>query len=152
MIVYQCDASGFLVSSIELNDSDRDPLNPSAFLIPGGCVPDGPPEAPSGFRARWDGASWGVEPYAAADPAPQETAAPTVPTVVTMRQARLALLAAGKLAAANAAVAAAGEAVQIAWEFSSDVRRDNPLVTSLAQALSLDDAALDALFTQAAAL
>lgn len=77
---------------------------------------------------------------------------PTVPSVVTMRQARLALLAAGKLAAANAAVAAAGEAVQIAWEFSSEVRRDNPLVTSLAQALSLDAAALDDLFTQAAAL
>lgn len=77
---------------------------------------------------------------------------PAPVTVVSMRQARLALLAAGLLDDANAAVAAAGQAAQIEWEFSNEVRRDNALIAALAGPLGLDDAALDALFAQAAAL
>jgi hypothetical protein len=77
---------------------------------------------------------------------------PAPVTVVSMRQARLALLAAGLLDDANAAVAAAGQAAQIEWEFSNEVRRDNALIAALAGPLGLDDAALDALFEQAATL
>lgn len=80
----------------------------------------------------------------------------TVPEEVTMRQARLALLAAGKLAAVDAAIASlpspTKEAAEIEWAYSSTVRRNQPLVLALAPALGLDSAALDALFVQAAAL
>jgi hypothetical protein len=73
-----------------------------------------------------------------------------------MRQARLALLQAGKLAAVDAAIAAlpspAKEAAQIEWEYATEVKRDSQLVTQLAPSLGLDDAALDALFIAAAAL
>lgn len=79
-----------------------------------------------------------------------------VPEVVTMRQARLALLGAGMLAQVNTAVAtipgAEGDAARIEWEFSNTVGRHHPLVLSLTSALGLTDAQLDALFQQAAAL
>ena len=88
----------------------------------------------------------------AVEPPPQP---PVIPKTVSMRQARLALLGAGKLAAVNAAVAAmpglAGEAARIEWEYSGEVHRDKALVKALAPVLGLNDAQLDALFVAAAA-
>ena len=89
-------------------------------------------------------------------PEPADPVTPAVPTVVTMRQARLALLQAGLLGTINSAVAtmtgAEGDAARVTWEFSTEVRRTDPLVAQLATQLGLDDAALDDLFTKAAAL
>lgn len=80
----------------------------------------------------------------------------TIPSAVTMRQARLALLAAGKLSLVDAAIDALPEPqrtqAQIEWEYSQEVRRSNPLLTLIAPALGLDDDGLDALFVQAATL
>ena len=79
-----------------------------------------------------------------------------VPQEVTMRQARLALHAAGKLTAVNAAIAALPDppktAALIEWEYSSTVRRDSQFVAMLGPALGLDSAALDALFVAASKL
>ena len=79
-----------------------------------------------------------------------------IPQVVSMRQARLALLVAGLLAAVNTAIAAmpgaAGEAARIEWEYSGEVHRDKALIQALAPVLGLTDAQLDALFVTAAAL
>ena len=75
-----------------------------------------------------------------------------VPTSLTMKQARLALLAAGHLDAVQAGVSAMPRASQIAWEFAATVDRGDPLTATLAAALGLDAAALDALFTAGAAL
>jgi hypothetical protein len=77
-----------------------------------------------------------------------------VPQRVTMRQAQLALLAAGKLDAVDAAIAAIPDvtqrmSAQITWEKSSAVERSNPLIAMLAGPLGLDDATLDALFIAA---
>lgn len=91
-------------------------------------------------------------PIVPASPAPD---AP-VPARVTMRQARLALLAAGLLPQVDAAVAAipgaAGEAARIEWEYAATVERGSALVVGLSAALSLTSEQLDALFAQAAAL
>ena len=79
-----------------------------------------------------------------------------VPAEVTMRQARLALHAAGKLAAVNAAISALPDppktAALIEWEYSSTVRRDSQFVALLGPALGLDAAGLDALFVAASKL
>lgn len=79
-----------------------------------------------------------------------------VPEVVTMRQARLALLGAGLLPLVNNAVAnmpgAEGDAARIEWEYSNTVGRHHPLVMSLGAALGLTDAQLDDLFRQAVKL
>lgn len=79
-----------------------------------------------------------------------------VPSIVTMRQARLALLADGKLSAVETAINALPEpqrsAARIEWDYSSEVHRDRAFVQTLGAALGLDSEALDALFTQAATL
>lgn len=83
--------------------------------------------------------------------APVLEAAPIA--AVTMRQARLALLAAGKLGQIDAAIdslpSPQKEAARIEWEYSQEVHRQKPLVLDLAPLLGLDDAALDALFVAA---
>lgn len=86
-------------------------------------------------------------------PAPEPT---PVPAKVTMRQARLALLAAGKLAAVSDAINALPspqkEAAQIEWEYSQEVQRHNGFVSLLAPVLGMNAEALDQLFVTAAEL
>lgn len=79
-----------------------------------------------------------------------------VPEVVTMKQARLALLAAGKLADVDTAISAMpatdSQAARIQWEYSAIVERRSSLVASLGSAIGLNDAQIDALFIQAQSL
>lgn len=90
-----------------------------------------------------------VEPPVVPEPIP-------VPQTVSMRQARLALLQAGKLSAVNSAISsmpgAQGDAARIEWEFSSEVRRNQPLVTALTPVLGMTSEQLDQLFILAAGL
>lgn len=79
-----------------------------------------------------------------------------VPQSVTMRQARLALLQAGKLSAVDAAIAGMvgveGDAARIEWEFSSEVKRNQPLVLALAPVLGMTSEQIDQLFIVAEGL
>lgn len=77
--------------------------------------------------------------------------------VVTMRQARRALLDAGLLDQVDAAIAAIADATErkqaaIDWEYATQVERLWPWVQTLGVALGLTDDELDALFVQAATL
>lgn len=96
------------------------------------------------------GWTWGGEQFLP-PPAPQIG---LIPATVSMRQARLALLAADLLEPVETAIAAmegaAGRAAQIEWEYATEVKRDSPLVAGLAQALQLDEETLDRLFLEAA--
>lgn len=74
---------------------------------------------------------------------------PVPVAVVTMRQARLALLSAGLLDQINAAVKVAGDAAGIEWEYAGEVRRDSPLIAQLAAGLKLSDEQIDDLFAKA---
>lgn len=79
-----------------------------------------------------------------------------VPQSVTMRQARLALHAAGLLAGVDTAIAAMDEpaktAASIEWEYASSVERNAGLVPEMAAALGMSDADIDDLFITAATL
>ena len=80
-----------------------------------------------------------------------------VPTVVTMRQARLALLQAGLLNQVDVAIAALEDPVQrsaarVEWEYATEVNREYPWVRILAVALELTEQRLDDLFTLAKTL
>lgn len=105
------------------------------------------------FNRETDGTWTAYEP---GDTLPADPAVPYVPAEVTMRQARLALLQAGKLADVDAAINALSEpqksAARIEWEYSGTVRRRQPLVLALAPALGLTEAQLDALFVAAEGL
>ncbi len=71
---------------------------------------------------------------------------------VTPRQARLALLGAGLLAQVEAAVAQAGGAAQITWDFATEVNRLDPFIISIGGALGMSSAQIDALFEAAKTL
>ena len=90
-------------------------------------------------------------PFEAPAPAPGP-----VPSSVTMRQARLALLGAGLLASVDAAIdslpSPQKEAARIEWEYAAEVQRSSGIVLMMGVALGLDDAAIDALFIVAEGL
>lgn len=72
-----------------------------------------------------------------------------VPETVTPRQARIALLSAGLLDKAQAAVDAAGGATKITWEYATEFSRVEPLIDAIGQQLGLSDEQIDALFVYA---
>lgn len=81
---------------------------------------------------------------------------PIAPRSVTMRQARLALLQAGQLAAVSATIAAMpgaeGDAARITWDYSTAVERSNPLTSQIGVLLGMSESQMDDLFTLAASL
>lgn len=123
--------------------------------VPAGSTLAPPPELISPQVARWTGSDWEVLPERPVPPTPEPVPDP-VPQSVTMRQARLALLGVGLLAAVDAAIAGLPEpertAAQIEWEYSQEVQRDKPFVAMLAPALGLSESDLDNLFRVAATL
>ena len=80
-------------------------------------------------------------------------ASPQVPASVTMRQARLALHAAGLLSQVEVAIEALPEpnrtVARIEWDYASEVHRASEFVTLLGAALELDKQSLDDLFLKA---
>ena len=79
-----------------------------------------------------------------------------IPTQVTMRQARLALLGAGLLSGIDAAINSLSEpdksAAKIEWEYAAVVQRDSGLVPAMAAALGMTEAQIDQLFITASTL
>jgi len=91
--------------------------------------------------------------------APEPVVAPVkVPDFVTMAQARKAMILSGvSIANVDSAIAAIVDAdekalAEVDWEYSTTVRRNSPLVASLAPALGLSDAQVDAMFVLAGGL
>lgn len=75
-----------------------------------------------------------------------------IPEIITMRQARLALLQNNLLDVIDVAVATMPQNVQISWEYATEVRRDNPLVASIKAMQQWTDAQMDDLFILASTL
>lgn len=72
--------------------------------------------------------------------------------IVSRFQARAALLGAGLLATADAAIQGADEVAKLAWSDAQEFRRNSPLVAAIAAQLGLTDTQLDDLFRQAATI
>lgn len=87
------------------------------------------------------------------EPEPQDE---PVPPSVTRRQAKRALLAAGKLGDVEDALSAlpspAKEAALIDWNDAANFERDNTLIAAMAAALNLTSEQVDDLFRTAATL
>lgn len=140
---YHLIEDGFFSRTVQI-----DPLQ----ALPGRGTTVAPPALEGGQVARWAGGTWEVL------PGRPVVAPPTlaVPSAVTMRQARLALLGAGLLAGIDAAInglpSPQKEAARIEWEYSQEVQRHNGFVSVLAPMLGLTEAQTDALFLTAAGL
>lgn len=80
------------------------------------------------------------------------TPQPIIPTTVSMRQARLALLQNNLLDAVNTAINEGNEADKITWEYATEANRADVLVQNMAIALNLSETDLDNLFILAASL
>ena len=75
------------------------------------------------------------------------------PKVVTMRQARLALLQSGLLATIETAITTGtDEAMKIEWEYATEVKRDWGSLVALTTALGMTSQELDNLFQLASTL
>lgn len=71
----------------------------------------------------------------------------TAPTVITMRQARLALLGANLLTTVDDAIATGtDEALKIEWEYATECRRDWQSLIVMATALGVTELQLDEMF------
>lgn len=75
-----------------------------------------------------------------------------VPTTISIRQAKLALLQAGLLDDVEAAIAQADRAIQIEWEYAIEFKRDWPTLLALQPILGLTDRQIDDLFVLASTL
>jgi hypothetical protein len=75
-----------------------------------------------------------------------------IPTVISMAQARLALLSANLLDTVEQNIGNMSKAAQIDWQFRQTVERNSPLVNTFATTMNLDSETLDALFTTASKL
>ena len=84
------------------------------------------------------------------EPAPAPL--PPKPSIVSMRQARLALLQSNLLDAVNTAIEQGNEADKITWEYATEVNRTDNLVQNMAIALQLSEQQLDDLFLLASTL
>lgn len=77
-----------------------------------------------------------------------------VPALVTMRQARQAMLSAGILSQVDALIAAMpgeeGESARIDWNHAREVKRDWPLIGALGPQVGLNEQQIDDLFIYAA--
>lgn len=76
-------------------------------------------------------------------------ALPEVPSYVTMRQCRMALLNASLLSSVQSFVATQSDEVKIFWEFSIFVERAHPLVEIVRVQLGKTNEEIDALFIAA---
>lgn len=75
-----------------------------------------------------------------------------VPNKVSMRQARLQLLASNQYETVNSAISTMGSAAQIEWEYATEVIRTNPLVAAMQQLLGWTDEQMDQYFIEASKL
>lgn len=81
-----------------------------------------------------------------------------VPSTVTNYQARTILIQRGLIAEVDAAIRGADQTVQAnqialaAWDYANTFNRTDPLISAMAQVLSLSSADVDALFIAAAAV
>jgi hypothetical protein len=89
---------------------------------------------------------------------PPPPPAPVIPQVVTMAQARKALILGGiPIASVDSVIAGIADATERAlaqtdWEYNTAVRRDSALVASIAPLLGLTSERIDGLFIAAAKL
>jgi hypothetical protein len=111
----------------------------------------------SGPYIRWENGHTGESPTVAEceavlDAVRADIAKENRVTLLTMRQARLQMLAMGVLSQVEAAVSQAGDAAQIEWEYAMTVERDYPLFLAIKGMLGFTDEQEETFFNEGSLL
>lgn len=94
-----------------------------------------------------------IRQFTAEEVAAREAAAiPPVPSSITPVQLRLALSIYGLLETVETLVSQLGEVERIYWQYASAIRRDNPILNSMAVRMNLSKEQVDEMFIFAASL
>lgn len=93
---------------------------------------------------------WEQKKHAAENPV--DPPVPEIPLVVSARQVRLLLLNQGLLDDVENVIATYDRATQIAWEYATEFRRDDPLLLQVAAAIGLQPEQIDQFFAAASVL
>ena len=128
-------------SVVELHETPKPTFNAATQT----CIQVGAEIVDGSWKTKW----------LVSDMTPEEIEAKrqaSIPKVVSMRQARLALYGAGLLGQVDMLVSSSTPDVQIEWEFAADLRRDWPTLLALSAALGLTNEQVDNLFIQASQL
>lgn len=108
-------------------------------------VPPSPWHASTGRTVKFDGSKVIVT-------VAYEATASLVPSTITPRQARLALLQYGLLDQVEALTAKVGGSTRITWEYALEINRTDALIEALSGGLGLLPAAVDQIFRTASTL
>lgn len=107
-------------------------------------------------RVLWDEATQGQIPAEYLQLVADDSAKPTVPEVVPMLNARLALIAAGWMPGVQSILdsmgGVSGDQARAYFDHALTVRRDHPLVQSIPAALNKSDQEVNALFIAASTI
>lgn len=158
MIVYSFEKTGLFSGEIQLDESDKSPLEPEVYLIPAGCTDIEPPNGVAGFDLIFDGTDWcllptpNIEPDATPDP----PAPPAIPISITPRQGYIILSRYGLLESVRTYFAALegqeGEEAKIELQFAQEWKRTWPTLINAAHAFGLTDAQIDQMFIEASVI
>lgn len=77
-------STGIYLGTVDLNESDRSPLEPDVWHIPGYCTEIAPPVLDEGQFAKWDGTEWQVADVPKPQPLP-----PVVPLTLAELNERI---------------------------------------------------------------
>ena len=154
MIVYSFEKTGLFSGEIQLDESDKSPLEPGVYLIPAGCTDIEPPNGVDGFDLIFDGTDWRLSPTPNTEPdATTDPQVVTTPQMITPRQGYIILSRYGILEAVKNYFAALdgqeGEEAKIELEFAQEWKRTWPTLINAAHAFGLTDAQIDQMFIEA---
>jgi len=100
------------------------------------------PDEQAGIGWTWDGTKLNPPPVLPMQPV----------DIISMRQARLQLIALDQYDAVNAAINNMSQTAQVEWEYATEIQRRNPLVSAMQQLLGWSEDETDNYFIEAAKL
>jgi hypothetical protein len=149
---YRIDSNGIYIGSVELDVSDKSPLEPDVYLFPAGVVEDAPPAPNAGEFVKRENGVWVI--FRVPVESQHVPLVPPPPPIapISPRQIRQALTRAGLRTAVETAVAAGDQDLKDWYEFSTAFERNNAQVVAMGAALNVSESDLDQLWALGATL
>ncbi len=136
--------TGYYQGPLQLDDSDRSPLEPDVFLLPGNTTETPPPAPGPQQRVRWVGGQWLLENDTAPEPAAPEVP-PTLEQLKAARASQVKAEAAERIAATDWQLTRAREREAAGWGTYAEIDAVLALRESIRQSSSAAEEAVHTL-------